>query len=42
VRTFGPGDVVLLEDLDGTGHVTREIGDAERVTMFIELVEGPE
>jgi hypothetical protein len=42
VRTFGPGDVVLLEDIDGAGHVTREIGDTERVTMFIELADRPE
>ena len=41
VRTFGPGDVVLLEDVDGVGHVTREAGDAERITMFIELAEEP-
>jgi len=42
VRTFGPGDVVLLEDVEGVGHVTREVGDAERITMFIELAEGTE
>ncbi|MDD1710950.1 MAG: cupin domain-containing protein [Methanoregulaceae archaeon] len=27
VRRFGPGDLVLLEDTSGRGHVTRNIGD---------------
>ena len=26
-RRFGPGDVVLVEDLEGRGHVTRWVGD---------------
>lgn len=26
-RRFGPGDVVLAEDLEGAGHVTTWIGD---------------
>lgn len=37
VRTFGPGDVVLLEDTAGKGHVTREIGSGPRTSLFIEL-----
>jgi hypothetical protein len=27
VRQFGPGDLVLLEDTSGKGHLTRNIGD---------------
>jgi len=27
VRRLGPGDLVLLEDTSGRGHVTRNIGD---------------
>jgi quercetin dioxygenase-like cupin family protein len=27
VRRMGPGDLVLLEDTSGRGHVTRNIGD---------------
>jgi len=36
-RRIGPGDVVLVEDTAGKGHITRRIGDAERVTLFITL-----
>src|SRR5262245_12226754 len=25
VRTFGPGDILLLEDTTGTGHVSRAV-----------------
>lgn len=39
VRRFGPGDIVLLEDTTGTGHITREVGAEERTTMFVELDE---
>jgi oxalate decarboxylase/phosphoglucose isomerase-like protein (cupin superfamily) len=27
VRRMGPGDLVLLDDTSGRGHVTRNIGD---------------
>lgn len=37
VRLFGPGDVVLLEDTVGKGHVTREVGGGPRTSLFIEL-----
>lgn len=37
-RRFGPGTVVLLEDTDGIGHITREVDDGnERVSLFIAL-----
>jgi quercetin dioxygenase-like cupin family protein len=35
-RVFGPGDVVLVEDLEGRGHVTRWLGDGgARRTLFL-------
>jgi quercetin dioxygenase-like cupin family protein len=37
VRRLGPGSVVLVEDVDGPGHVTRAVGGAERLTLFIPL-----
>jgi quercetin dioxygenase-like cupin family protein len=40
VRRLGPGSVVLVEDLEGAGHVTRPVGDgAERLTLFLPLVD---
>jgi quercetin dioxygenase-like cupin family protein len=36
-RHLGPGDIVLLEDLGGTGHKTRVIGDAPSTGVFIQL-----
>ena len=37
IRYFGPGDIALLEDLAGTGHVTRVIGDERATGVFIQL-----
>ena len=37
VRTFGPGDVLLAEDLTGRGHTIRVIGTETRVSMIIPL-----
>ena len=34
-RRFGPGDVVLVEDLEGRGHVTRWVGEGPRRTLFL-------
>lgn len=39
IRRFGPGDLVLLEDTSGRGHVTRKIGDG--YAMFF-VVPAPE
>jgi quercetin dioxygenase-like cupin family protein len=36
-RRIGPGDIVLVEDTTGKGHITRRIGETQRVTMFITL-----
>jgi quercetin dioxygenase-like cupin family protein len=38
-RRIKPGDVVLVEDTTGKGHITRRLGDTERVTLFVTLEE---
>jgi quercetin dioxygenase-like cupin family protein len=37
VRRLGPGDVLVAEDLTGQGHITREVGPAPRVSIFVPL-----
>ena len=37
VRRFGPGDVVLLEDVEGKGHATRAVGDVEVRAAFVQV-----
>jgi hypothetical protein len=37
VVRLGPGDVVLLEDTTGRGHVTRVLGDANSEALVIAL-----
>ena len=37
VRRFGPGDILIAEDLTGQGHITREVGPAPRVSIFVPL-----
>jgi uncharacterized cupin superfamily protein len=34
-RRFDPGDVVLVEDLTGRGHITRWLGEGEYRTLFL-------
>jgi quercetin dioxygenase-like cupin family protein len=36
-RRFGPGDLLLTEDLSGKGHITRTVGDQPRVLLNIPL-----
>jgi hypothetical protein len=36
-RTFGPGDSVLMEDVDGKGHRTRVKGTEECVAAIIPI-----
>ena len=38
IRRFGPGDVLLAEDLTGRGHLTRSWGDDRRV-VFVPLAD---
>jgi hypothetical protein len=37
VRRFGPGSVVLVDDLTGKGHTTRRVGDLPRETLMVTL-----
>ena len=37
LKQYGPGTVLLAEDLTGTGHSTRVIGDESRFTITIPL-----
>ena len=36
-RRFGPGSVVLLEDVSGKGHVTRVVDEHDAQGMFVQL-----
>lgn len=36
-RRFGPGTVLLADDVEGLGHRTRRIGDEKRLTLQIPL-----
>ena len=38
-RRIGPGVPLFVEDLTGKGHVTRTVGDVDRVTMIVPLAE---
>jgi len=37
VRRLGTGDILIAEDTTGQGHVTREVGPAARVSVFVPL-----
>ena len=34
-RTFGPGQLFRAEDTDGTGHITRPVGDPPLEGLFL-------
>ena len=36
-RQFGPGDVLVAEDLSGHGHIIRNIGEEPRVSLAVPL-----
>ena len=38
VRSFGPGDAVLFEDLTGQGHTARTVG-GDRLSASVPLAE---
>ena len=38
-RRFGPGDVLLADDLTGSGHVTKVTSDVVRVSIAIPIEE---
>ena len=37
IRTLGPGDMMLAEDITGQGHTTRAVGTIPRVSIAIPL-----
>jgi quercetin dioxygenase-like cupin family protein len=37
VHRFGPGDVMLAEDLTGQGHTTRAVGGGPRLSAAVPL-----
>lgn len=37
---LGPGHILLAEDTTGQGHISRALGGAERLSLFIPLAEG--
>ena len=41
VRRFGPGSIMLLEDTEGKGHITRGVSGGDRLTVVIELPDDP-
>jgi quercetin dioxygenase-like cupin family protein len=36
-RLFGPGTIMLAEDVTGKGHTSRGVGNGERLSLFIPL-----
>ncbi len=36
-RVFGPGDIMLAEDLTGRGHITRALNNKPRISIFVTL-----
>jgi hypothetical protein len=39
IRAIGPGTIMLAEDVTGKGHITRGVGDTERLSLFIPIPE---
>ncbi len=39
VRRFGPGTVLLAEDLTGQGHTTRVVGNETRISLVVPLAD---
>ena len=37
IRQIGPGTIMLAEDTTGKGHITRGVGDEDRLSLFIPL-----
>ena len=37
IRRFGPGDLAILEDVNGKGHLTRVIGGSEVRGAFVQF-----
>ena len=41
IRTFGAGEVLLMEDTTGKGHRTRNLEPKKRRSIFIPLLDAP-
>jgi len=39
IRRFGPGSILLAEDLTGKGHISRGVGSSKRESLFIPLAD---
>lgn len=39
IYRFGPGHVMLAEDLTGRGHITRVVGDGGRISAQVPLAD---
>ena len=37
VRRFGPGTILLAEDLTGQGHISRSVDGEARTCLFVHL-----
>ncbi len=37
MRRFGPGDILLAEDITGRGHISRAVNNKPRVSVFVTL-----
>jgi hypothetical protein len=38
-RQFGPGDVLVAEDLIGHGHILRHLGNEPRISLSVPLAD---
>lgn len=36
-RLFRPGDALLIEDLHGKGHKTKNVGGTDRLSVFVQV-----
>ena len=37
---LGPGNILLVEDTTGQGHISRAVGTTDRLSLFIPLADG--
>jgi hypothetical protein len=37
VRVFGPGSILLVEDVGGKGHMSKAVGGDQRLSLFVHL-----
>jgi hypothetical protein len=36
-RVFGPGDIMLADDMGGKGHLSRAVGEEDRICLFVNV-----